>query len=305
MAPVVVAPIRVVRGGTNWSTMITGITTDYLKAMTWRIANGRPLSSEESRAGSPVCLLGETVRIELFGDADPIGQDVRLGNVTATVVGVLAARGRTSFGQDPDDVVLAPLALVQRRIVGNDDVASVVFSADAGASTPAIQREITALMRTRRHIADNADADFIVRDMKEIAQMVGTITGVLSSLLAAIASISLLVGGIGIMNIMLVAVTERTREIGMRLAIGATSRDVLWQFLIEAVVLSSLGGLAGVAVGLFGAWLATQKLGAPFVVDAVVVGVPLLFSIAFGVLFGFWPARQAARLRPIVALRHE
>jgi putative ABC transport system permease protein len=305
VAPVLAAPVHVVRGGTNWSTIVTGITVDYLKAMTWRIANGRPLSSEESRAGAPVCLLGETVRMELFGDTDPVGQEVRLGAVTATVIGVLAPRGRTAFGQDPDDTVLAPLALVQRRIVGTDDVASVVLSADEGASTSAIVREINAVMRTRRHIAANAEADFVVRDMKEIAQMVGTITGVLSSLLAAIASISLLVGGIGIMNIMLVAVTERTREIGMRLAIGATSRDVLLQFLIEAVVLSGLGGVAGVAVGLGGAYLATEKLGAPFVVDTFVLVLPLAFSIVIGVIFGFVPARQAARLRPIVALRHE
>jgi putative ABC transport system permease protein len=303
------APVRVQRAGGSWSTMAMGVTRDYLTAMKWRVAAGRALSDDDERAGAAVCLLGETTRAELFGKGsapeDVIGEQLRVGGAVVTVIGVLGKKGRAATGMDPDDTMLVPLSFVQRRLVGNDDVGSIVVSANDGEDTARIQDDIIAVLRERRHRSALSDDDFFVRDMKEVERMVGNITGTLSALLAAIAGISLVVGGIGIMNIMLVAVSERTREVGLRLALGARARDVLLQFLVEAIVLSTTGGIAGIATGLGGAYLATRHFGTPFVVDATVLFVPVAFSVAIGVVFGFLPARRAARLRPIEALRHE
>jgi putative ABC transport system permease protein len=309
VAGVTAAPVRVVVAGGNWSTTAIGVSHGYLTAMKWHIAAGRPLNEDDQRAGAAVCLLGETTRLELFGPGrgpdSVVGQTLRVGGAVVTVVGVLGKKGRAATGMDPDDTLLLPLAFVQRRLVGSDDVSSIVVSAADGEDTVRIQEDIVAVMRERRHRRPSDDADFAVRDMKEVERMVGSIIGTLSALLAAIAAISLVVGGIGIMNIMLVAVGERTREVGLRLALGARSRDVLLQFLVEASALSTLGGLAGIAVGLLGSLVATRRLGTPFVVDIVVIAVPVVFSGVIGVVFGFLPARQAARLRPIEALRHE
>ncbi len=309
VAGVIAAPVRVVVAGGSWSTTAMGVGQGYLTAMKWRIAAGRAFDADDQRTGSAVCLLGETTRVELFGAGggpdSVVGQRLRVGGAVVTVVGVLAPKGRAATGMDPDDTLLVPLSFVQRRLVGSDDVSSIVVSAADGEDTTRVQQDLVALLRERRHRRPTDDADFAVRDMKEVERMVGSITGTLSALLAAIAAISLLVGGIGIMNIMLVAVGERTREVGLRLALGARSRDVLLQFLIESVVLSMLGGVAGIVVGLLGSYAATRRLGMPFVVDAAVLWVPALFSGAIGVVFGFLPARRAARLRPIEALRHE
>jgi putative ABC transport system permease protein len=309
VAAVSAAPVRVQRAGGSWSTMAMGVTRDYLTAMKWRVAVGRALSEDDERTGAAVCLLGETTRAELFGAGsapeDVVGEQLRVAGAVVTVVGVLERKGRAATGMDPDDTMLLPLTFVQRRIVGNDDVGSIVVSAEDGWDTSRIQDELVALLRERRHLSALADDDFFVRDMKEVERMVGSVTGTLSALLAAVAGISLVVGGIGIMNIMLVAVSERTREIGLRLALGARARDVLLQFLVEAIVLSTTGGLSGIATGLLGAWIATRQFGTPFVVDATVLVVPMAFSVAIGVIFGFLPARRAARLRPIEALRHE
>ncbi len=309
VAAVVGAPARVQRAGGSWSTTALGVTREYLTAMTWNIAAGRGLSEDDERAGAAVCLIGETTRAELFGahaaPVDVVGEQLRVGGAVVTVVGVLARKGRAATGMDPDDTLLLPLAFVQRRIIGTDDVGSLVVSAQDGEDTRRIEQDIVALLRERRHRAPQAEDDFFVRDMKEVERMVGAVTATMGALLAAIAGISLVVGGIGIMNIMLVAVSERTREVGLRLALGARARDVLLQFLIEAIVLSTTGGIAGVIVGLGGAFAATRRLGLPFVVDATVLLVPLLFSVVTGVVFGFLPARRAARLRPIEALRHE
>ncbi len=287
------------------STTITGSTGEYFDVMAWKIALGRRFTDSELRAGAPVCVLGQTVRHALFGGIDPIGATIRVNNVSLRVVGVAAPKGTSSFGQDQDDFVIVPLETHQRRISGTHDVDVMFVSAHNAKDSGRIRADIESLMRVRRHLHPGEVDNFTVRDMKEISAMIGSVTGVLTSLLAAIAAISLLVGGIGIMNIMLVAVSERTREIGIRLAIGALGRDVLSQFLIEAVVLSALGGIAGILLGLGGSYAITSKLGIPLEIDPLLLAIPFGFSAAVGVIFGFFPARKAARLNPIDALRHE
>jgi len=305
VAPSVGRPTVAVYGGATWRTTVTGSTAAFLSVMAWRVANGRVFTEAELRTGAPVCLLGATAHRELFGTLDPIGATIRIGNVSMRVVGVLAAKGTSTFGQDQDDFILVPLATHQRRISGTHEVDLLFISARDGADTTQIRTELDALMRKRRHLHPGEAANFTVRDMKEISSMIGSITGVLTQLLAAIAAVSLLVGGIGIMNIMLVAVSERTREIGIRLAVGARGRDVLAQFLIEAVVLSAVGGVIGIGLGLGGSYLITRKLGVPLELDLLLVALPFGFSALVGVIFGFAPARKAARLNPIDALRHE
>ena len=252
-----------------------------------------------------MCILGATVKKELFGGQDPLGVSIRLQKLSCQVIGVLQSKGQASFGTDQDDLVLIPIRAFQRRIAGNTDVSTIYVSAKDGISTEKVKKEIESLMRERRHIAKGDDSNFHVRDMKEILDTVTNSTRVLTALLAAVAAVSLLVGGIGIMNIMLVSVTERTREIGTRLAIGAREHEVLMQFLVEAVVLSSFGGLVGIALGLSAAAAGAHALNVPFIFNIEIVLIAFLFSAAVGVIFGYFPARKAARLDPIEALRHE
>jgi putative ABC transport system permease protein len=292
-------------GNKNWRTGITGTTNDYFRVREWGLDGGRFFLESEELAGSAVCVLGATPRRELFGTTDPLGATLRVGAISCEVVGMLAEKGRSTFGDDQDDFIAVPIAMFHRRIAGNQDVGVIFVSAVSAEATTEAQRGIDALLRQRRRIADGADSDFLVRDTKEITELASTATGVLTALLGAIASVSLLVGGIGIMNIMLVSVTERTREIGIRLAIGARAREVLLQFLVEATVLSTLGGLVGIALGLGGSYLASKPLGLPFVLVPEIVVVAFVFSAAVGVGFGFFPARKAARLNPIDALRYE
>jgi putative ABC transport system permease protein len=292
-------------GNARWRTAITGSDAAYLQALSWELAGGRAFNDAELRQGSAVCLLGETVRHELFGDQSAVDASVRMGNVSYHVIGTLRAKGQSMFGQDQDNFVIIPLRTFQRRVAGNDYVGFLFVSARDGVATETVKRDLEALFRERRHIHPGDEDDFYVRDMKEVAAMVGGITGTMTSLLAAIAAVSLLVGGIGIMNIMLVAVTERTREIGIRLAIGARAREVLLQFLVEAIVLSAVGGVTGIAIGLGGSYLVAHKLGLPFIVDEGVVAIAFGFSALVGIVFGFFPARKAARLQPIDALRYE
>ncbi len=294
-----------VHGNANWRTTITGSDNNYMAVQSWTLAHGRRFAKGEMRSGAAVCILGETVRRELFGAQNALDASIRLGEVSCRVIGILAAKGQSTFGIDQDNFVLMPLTTYQRRFAGNTDVSVIFVSATDTADTGVIKADIEALMRQRRRIRRGDLADFFVRDMKEIARTVQGVTDVLTALLAAIAAISLLVGGIGIMNIMLVAVSERTREIGIRLAIGARGRDVLTQFLVEAIVLSTIGGLAGIALGLSGSYLATDALGLPLIVNTRVIGIPFGFSVAVGIVFGFFPARKAARMNPIDALRHE
>lgn len=289
----------------NWSTSVMGVTNDFLKVRNWSLVNGRTFTASEMKAGMAVCILGDTVCDELFGDQDPIGARIRLQKLSCQVIGVLEEKGQTGFGQDQDDVVLIPLRAFQRRVKGNTDVSTIYVSASSGVSTSSVQESIENLMRERRKISAGKDDDFHVDNMQEIVSTLTSTTRILTALLAAVAAVSLLVGGIGIMNIMLVSVTERTREIGTRLAIGALEREVLMQFLIEAVVLSSFGGVMGIALGLVTAFIGTKLLSMPFVFNPGIVAIAFVFSAIVGVIFGFFPARQAARLDPIEALRHE
>jgi len=295
----------IVYGNANRSTAVVGAAEGYLEARAWSLVGGRYFNSAELRAGKSVCLIGETVRIELFGDQDPLGSAVRVGKVSCQVIGVLEPKGQSSMGSDQDDTVVMPLRTVQRRLAGNQDVTSIVVSVADGASTAKAQNDIEMLLRERRHIGQGEDDDFTVLDMKEITAALTGTTQVMTMLLAAVAGVSLLVGGIGIMNIMLVSVTERTREIGTRLAVGALEREVLTQFLVEAIVLSLMGGLIGVIVAMIATVAITHGMDLPFVFDPVIVAVSFAVSGAIGVLFGYFPARRAARLDPIEALRHE
>ena len=304
-APGAGASTLLVYGNKNWRTGITGTNNSYFDVRDWRVVDGRRFTESELLTGAPVCILGNTPRHELFGNQDPIGAQVRAGNISFEVIGVLGEKGRSTFGDDQDDFIAVPIATFHRRVAGNTDVGVIYVSARSGSETSSVQRGIEGLMRQRRHIADEAESDIIVRDTKEIAQLASTATGVLTALLGAIASVSLLVGGIGIMNIMLVSVTERTREIGLRMAIGARANEVLLQFLVEATVLSTLGGVAGIVIGLGGSYFASLGLKLPFVFIPQIVVVAFVFSALVGVSFGFFPARRAAKLNPIDALRHE
>ncbi len=305
VAPVANASATVVAGNANVTTSINGSNDHYMTVANWTLAAGRNFTAAEARAGAPVCILGQTVRQKLFGAGDPVGQTVRVKSISCQVIGLLAPKGAGSFGQDQDDLVMMPIRLVQRRLNGDDDVNGIQVSLAAGVTAEEGIRAIQALMRERRHIGLGEADDFSVTDMKEVASMLNSVNNVLSGLLSSVAAVSLLVGGIGIMNIMLVSVTERTREIGIRLAIGASSRQVLTQFLVEAVVLSLFGGIIGILLGLALAWGAGRFMSIPFSPDPLVILLAFVFSAVVGVIFGFFPARRAARMDPIEALRHQ
>lgn len=295
----------VVFGGESRQVTIIGSGSDYLIAQDWLLQSGRNFLMSEERGGQSVCLIGETVRSRLFGSTPPLDQSIRVGSVPCAVIGVLARKGQSGMGSDQDDVVMMPLKVFQRRIGGSNDVSSMMVSAENGVSTAKVQADIERLLRERRKIVAGRDDDFTVNDM---AQMAATLTGtttLMTGLLGAVAAVSLLVGGIGIMNIMLVSVTERTREIGIRLAIGAVEGQVLMQFLVEAVTLSIFGGLVGIALGLSIAYGAVSLMGVPFVVSPTIVLFAFAFSAAIGMVFGYFPARRAAQMNPIDALRHE
>jgi putative ABC transport system permease protein len=293
-----------VSGNQNWNTTVGGVDNAYFVVRHWPLATGRTFTDGEVRAGAAVAIIGHTVKTKLFGGQDPIGASLRLGNVSAQVIGVLTAKGQAGMG-DQDDTVLMPLRTVERRFTGNREIRMIQVSVRDGVSTAKAQAEIEQVMRVRRHITGLKEDDFHVMDMKELATMLTGTTQLLTALLSAVAAVSLLVGGIGIMNIMLVSVTERTREIGIRLAIGATQDEVLTQFLVEAVALSSFGGLVGIVLALASSFALAGVLGVPFIVDGAVVAIAFLFSAAVGMLFGYFPARKAARLDPIDALRYE
>jgi putative ABC transport system permease protein len=295
----------VFNAGKKWETQITGMTNGYFVVREAPIELGRKFSTGEIASGRAVCIVGATPRKELFGKQNPIGATIRVLTFSCEIIGILKAKGQSTFGQDQDDLVLLPLNTVQRRITGNNDIRNIAISAKTPELVTRVQKDLTALLRDRRNIREGDDDNFIIRDVQSITALVSSTTALLTAGLGGVAAISLLVGGIGIMNIMLVSVTERTREIGIRLAIGALERDVLLQFLIEAVLLSCLGGLIGAVIGLAGSYAATIPLGVPFVVSPWVVVVSFGFSAAIGIVFGFFPARRAARLDPIDALRYE
>jgi putative ABC transport system permease protein len=305
VAPSASSMAQAIYGNSNWSTQVTGTTEKFLDVRDWPLASGRNFSESELRGGAAVCLLGETVRKELFGEQDPLGASIRLQKLSCQVIGTLTAKGQSGFGQNQDDIVIIPLRTLQRRMAGNSDVGSILVSAREGVSTAKVQEDIERLMRERRKLRDGADDDFNVRDLKEISSAFTSSTRVLTALLGAVAAVSLIVGGVGIMNIMLVSVTERTREIGTRLAVGAMARDVLLQFLVEAVTLAAFGGIIGILLGLSTGALATSAFKVPFVLNPGIVVLSFAFSAAVGIVFGYFPARRAAQLDPIEALRHE
>ncbi len=305
VAPSASQTVTAVYGNENWSTTISGTTNQFFTAGNWSFRAGRAFLENELRAGKAVCIIGETVRDKLFGEQDPLGQKLRLEKLSCEVIGQLKSKGQSTMGKDQDDLIVIPLRTFQRRLAGNQDVGLIQISVEDGASTQKVEQAVTELLRERRHISANEEDDFSVMDMKEIANMLSGTTQVLTMLLGAVAAVSLLVGGIGIMNIMLVSVTERTREIGIRLAIGAMEREVLLQFLVEAVVLSSLGGIIGILLALAGSVALANLMKVPFVLNMGIVALSFLFSAAVGILFGYFPARKAAKLDPIEALRHE
>jgi putative ABC transport system permease protein len=305
VAPNVGAGALVVAGNKNWSTQVDGSTNAFFSVRGYAIASGRAFSDVEVQSGTPVCVLGATVKRELFGSQDPLDTAIRVGAVSCKVIGVLASKGTSSFGPDQDDFLVMPMALVQRRFTGSTDVGGYFVSAVSDAEVDHAKQQITSLLRERRRIGAGQPDDFSVEDTKQIANALGTVTTTLTALLGAIAAVSLLVGGIGIMNIMLVSVTERTREIGLRMAIGALAGEVLLQFLVEAVVLAALGGVVGIAFGVSLSAIASRAFSLPLVLEPDILLVAVGFSGAIGVGFGYFPARKAARLRPIDALRHE
>ena len=305
VAPVSSQSVQAILGNQNWATQVTGSDNNYFYITKRSVATGRQFSESELRSGAAVCVVGETVRKKLFGGQDALGEKLRLQKLSCEVIGILAEKGQSTMGQDQDDVVVIPIRTLQRRITGNQEISLIQVSVQDGASTDKARQDISKLMRERRHLAPSDDDNFNVMDMKEIATMLTSTTQLLTALLSAVAAVSLLVGGIGIMNIMLVSVTERTREIGVRLAIGALEREVLTQFLVEAVVLSSLGGIIGIILALVASVWLGSVLRVPFVFNAPIIFVSFIFSAAVGMIFGYFPALKAARLDPIEALRHE
>ena len=305
VAPVVNTRVTLVAGGQNWSSMVNGSTNAYFSAGNWTLADGRPFEEDEERAGKAVCVIGNTVRKQLFANQSPIGGELRVKNFSCEVVGLLAAKGQGAMGQDQDDMVVLPIRTVQRRLTGNQDVSTLMLSLRDGVEAEQVMEQIRLLMRERRKLAEGEDDNFNVMDTKQIAETLSGTIRTMTGLLGAVAAVSLLVGGIGIMNIMLVSVTERTREIGIRLAIGALEHEVLLQFLIESVVLSALGGLVGIVLAFVACLGLSALMHMPFLFNPGINLLAFLFSAAIGIVFGFFPARRAARLDPIVALRYE
>ena len=305
IAPVATTNLSVISGAKNRSTNVTGTTNAYFESGGWKLASGRWFSESELRSGAAVCIIGQTTKTELIGSADPIGSRLRLRSLSCSVIGLLQSKGKSNFGQDRDDTVVIPLRTMQRRLSGSEDIQQVQLSVSNTVSTEKAQQDITRLMRERRRLARDADDDFNIMDQQEIANTISGTTRTLTALLAAVAAISLLVGGIGIMNIMLVSVTERTREIGLRLSIGARDRDVLMQFLVEALVLSLAGGAIGVLAGFAASYGVSHIMQWPSLVTPTAVLLSFGCAAGIGIFFGFYPARKAAALDPIEALRYE
>ena len=309
-APTIRGNAQIVFGNLNWYTVIQGVTADYFEARDWTVIAGRPLGSEDVDGATKVALLGQTTALNLFGDIEALGQIIRIKKVPFTVIGLLDRKGQNSWGQDQDDVVVIPISTAKKKVLGKSNsnpraVGAISVKIRAGEDMREAEVQLRELLRQRHRLQPHQDDDFNVRNLSEILQTQEESSKVLTYLLAAIASVSLLVGGIGIMNIMLVSVTERTREIGLRMAVGARGRDILSQFLIEAITLSLIGGVIGVAAGLGGAEALSYFAEWRTLVAPGAIALAFGFSAAVGVFFGFYPARKAARLDPIEALRYE
>ena len=296
---------QVVAGALNWSTSIQGGNPEFLEIRDWTIAEGDMFTESDDRGATKVCVIGETVRENLFPDQDPVGQTLRVGKIPFKVVGLLAPKGQTAMGQDQDDFILAPFSTVQKKIMGIDYVGQLLVSAVTKEAMPEAEQEIRDVLRIRHRLQDWQDDDFNIRNQTDIATAASATTGIMTKLLASIAGVSLVVGGIGIMNIMLVSVQERTREIGLRMSIGARRRDILTQFLIESIMLSLFGGLIGIGLGIVATSLISRIAGWTVLVTGTSVGLSFASAAAVGMFFGYYPARKAATLSPIEALRYE
>ena len=306
VAPEARTGATVIAGARNWSTSVVGTNNGYFQTGNWTLAAGRSFEDTELRSGAAVCVIGTTVRRELFGaTVDPLGQSLRIKQFSCTVIGLLASKGQAAMGNDQDDTVLIPLHTLQRRVTGSLNINTLLVSVQDGVDTASVQSGLRQLLRERRKLGPADDDNFNVLDTRQLADTLSGTTQLMTSLLGAVAAVSLLVGGIGIMNIMLVSVTERTREIGVRLAIGALEHEVLLQFLIEAVVLSSFGGLVGIVLATAASVGLSSLMELPYTFQWGINLLSFVFSAAIGVVFGYVPARRAARLDPIEALRHE
>ena len=310
-APALRGSAQVIWGNVNWSTQIYGVTPEYLDVRQWPLASGRVFEPNEAASAAKVCLIGSTVARQLFGDSDPVDQTIRIKRVPFTVIGVLETKGQSLMGTDQDDVILMPLATARTRVIGSASAAkqrsvgTIWVKVADGVAAASVETQVRALLRQRHRLQPGADDDFSLRNLAEVMAAQEASSRVLALLLAAVASVSLLVGGIGIMNIMLVSVTERTREIGLRMAVGARTRDILGQFLVESVTLSLIGGLIGVALGVGAAMAIAAFAGWQISLSPQAVGLAVAFAFVIGVFFGFYPARKAARLNPVEALRFE
>lgn len=305
VTPATRANRQVVAGNLNWYTSIMGGDPDFFAIREWKLKSGELFTDQDERGATKVCVLGQTVVDQLFPDTDPIGQTIRVGNLPFKVLGTLEPKGQNAMGMDQDDFIVAPFSTVQRKIRGSDHVDQILVSAVTKEQIPQAQKQIRDIIRSRHKIPDWQDDDFTIRTQTDISNMAGQTSRIMTMLLASIASVSLLVGGIGIMNIMLVSVTERTREIGLRISIGARRKDILQQFLIEAIVLSLIGGIIGVGLGLAACKAIAGLAGWAVLISPSSVAMAFLFSAAVGVFFGFYPARKASGLSPIEALRYE
>ncbi len=296
---------RVVAGPYNRQSTVSGVAPEYFEIRSWGAASGRLLNQVDERQAATVCVIGQTIADALYPGQDPIGRELHIRQLACRVIGVMEPKGASAFGMDQDDVVFTPYSTFSRRIVGSDRVQVFMASAKTPELIGDAKRQIRDILRRRRHVPAGEDENFAIRDPQELQVLLQSVTGMLTSVLAGVAAVSLVVGGIGIMNIMLVSVTERTREIGVRLAIGARTTDIMNQFLVEATTLSALGGVIGIGLGLLGAMGVARLIHVPFVIPGVATPVAFGVSVVVGVVFGVFPARKAARLNPLVALRYE
>uniref|UniRef100_UPI0040474275 ABC transporter permease n=1 Tax=Aliarcobacter sp. TaxID=2321116 RepID=UPI0040474275 len=297
--------MNVVYGNKSNTASVIGTSNDYFIIKDWEITDGRVFDEHEENSGKSSCIIGTTIVKQLFGDENPIGVNIRLKNISCNVIGVLKSKGAAAFGNDQDEIVIVPLKMFQQKIKGDKDISSILISITDGKYIENAKLEITSLMQERRAVKLDEPDNFHIRDMQDLLSTMTSTTKMLTYLLGSIAGISLLVGGIGIMNIMLVSVTERTREIGTRLAIGAMENEVLLQFLVEAIVLATLGGIIGIFLGLGIGYTTVNVMDLPFILNSQIILISFVFSTLIGVFFGYFPARKAARLNPIDALRYE